>query len=125
MKRNHKGLPNKKLAAKFEGPLRITELPSEQTARIAWLKGKKPAFLINRDELRLYKGEDLEIPEEEWEVEAITDHRQKGKKLEYKVRWKGYTSRHDSWVKEEDMNAPDLLQVYWQGLWDWILGTRI
>jgi hypothetical protein len=115
MKRSHKGKPTKKLAPKFEGPLRIVDLPTPQTARIAWLRGKRPSILINRDELRPYKGQDETTPEEEWEIETILGHRKKGEKTQYKVRWKGYSPRHDSWVKETDLNAPNLLQLYWQG----------
>ena len=31
---------------------------------------------------------------------------------EYKVRWKGFTKRYDQWVKEQDMNAPELIRQY-------------
>jgi chromobox protein 5 len=52
--------------------------------------------------------------EEEYEVEYIRDERRKGRgrKREYLVHWMGYPSSDDSWVSEEDLNAPELLTEY-------------
>lgn len=41
--------------------------------------------------------------EEEWEVEQILDHRQRGRENEYYVRWKGFGEAHDSWEPAEHM----------------------
>ena len=32
----------------------------------------------------------------------------------YKVRWSGYTKKHDSWVPEADITAPELLDRFRQ-----------
>ena len=52
--------------------------------------------------------------EEEYEVEYIRDERRRGqgKKREYLVHWMGYPASDDSWVAEEDLNAPELLKSY-------------
>jgi len=52
--------------------------------------------------------------EEEWEVEQILDKRIFGrsKKLQFLVRWKGYSPAHDQWVNREDMAADDLVRIF-------------
>src|SRR5712675_1816770 len=52
--------------------------------------------------------------EEEWEVEQILDKRIFGrsKKLQFLVRWKGYSPAHDQWVNKEDMAADDLVKIF-------------
>ena len=45
------------------------------------------------------------IPEDDrWEVEEIRDIREKRKKKEYLVHWKGYPDSDDLWVKEKDID---------------------
>jgi hypothetical protein len=45
------------------------------------------------------------IPDDDrWEVEEIRDMREKHRKKEYLVHWKGYPDADDSWVKEEDID---------------------
>jgi hypothetical protein len=59
------------------------------------------------------RGE-AESESNEFEVEQVLDVRvMKGKK-EYPVRWKGYTPRHDKWVKEADMNAEEAIAKLWR-----------
>ena len=57
---------------------------------------------------------DLLDDEEQYEVEEIIDVRRKGraKNLEYLVHWKGYPASERSWVKTQDLNAPDLLREF-------------
>jgi len=56
--------------------------------------------------------------EEEYEIEAILDAK-KGKfpknTLGYFVKWKGYDSEQNSWVREEDAgNATELIEAFWK-----------
>ena len=33
-------------------------------------------------------------------------------RTEYKVRWKGWSAKYDSWLPEEELNCPDLLNRF-------------
>src|SRR5882757_443625 len=55
--------------------------------------------------------------EEEWEVEQVLGKRHfgQGKRLQYLVRWKGYSPAHDQWINKEDMAADDLVRIFERG----------
>lgn len=58
---------------------------------------------------------DILNDEEQYEVERIMGHRTRGRKMQYLIRWKGYTAMDDSWEPEENLeNAPDILKRYQQ-----------
>jgi hypothetical protein len=52
----------------------------------------------------------------EYEVESILEHRFRGTrnpKAYYKVAWKGYGIKHNSWKPESNViNAPGIVAVY-------------
>jgi len=55
--------------------------------------------------------------EEEYEIEAILNHRVKGtrsrSKIEYLVRWQGYGPTEDSWEPETNLgNSDEILEEY-------------
>jgi Chromo (CHRromatin Organisation MOdifier) domain len=52
--------------------------------------------------------------EEEYEVEQVLNSRRwgQGRKLQYLLRWKGYSHTHDSWQDAADVHAPDLVAEY-------------
>jgi Chromo (CHRromatin Organisation MOdifier) domain len=54
--------------------------------------------------------------EEEYEVEQVLNSRRFGraKKLQYLLRWKGYSRAHDSWQDATEIHAPDLVKEYHQ-----------
>ena len=52
--------------------------------------------------------------EEEFEVEDVLQHRQKGRKTSYLVKWTGYGQEYNSWEPEECFaHAHDTIREYW------------
>ena len=61
--------------------------------------------------------------EEEFELEAILQHRPARKKqgdtgIQYQVKWSGYGPEHNKWIPQRNLtqNAPEILQEYWDGV---------
>jgi hypothetical protein len=48
----------------------------------------------------------------EWEVEEILNSRQYRRKLQYLIKWKGYSKAHNSWELKENVSAPVLLTAF-------------
>ena len=59
---------------------------------------------------------DLIVGEEEFEVEAVVNHRHFGKKrqLQYLIKWKGYPDTDNSWEPADQVFAPELITRYHQ-----------
>jgi Chromo (CHRromatin Organisation MOdifier) domain len=51
----------------------------------------------------------------EYEVEQVLGSHRIGhhKKLQYLLRWKGYSPAHDSWEAAADANCPDLIREFY------------
>jgi hypothetical protein len=65
---------------------------------------------LKRSSLRL---PDLVAGEEEYEIDAIKNHRKKRGKTEYLVSWKGYSTAEDSWLVEAAFkHAKTILETY-------------
>ena len=61
---------------------------------------------------------DLVDGEEEYEVEVILGSRRhgRGRKLQYLVKWKGYSEAENQWVDAKDIHTDQLLQQFRQTL---------
>ncbi|SRR6266702_1383696 len=57
---------------------------------------------------------DLVDGEEEYEVEKILDSWQfsRGHKLQYLVKWKGYSNSDNQWVNKEDVFAEEVIREF-------------
>jgi hypothetical protein len=77
-------------------------------------RGKSFVLKIGKKSSKPKKSAPIPAPDEngEYEVEAIVDHKkQKGKTL-YRVRWKGYSAKDDTWLLASDLSCKDLLKKY-------------
>jgi hypothetical protein len=52
--------------------------------------------------------------EEHYEIEAVLDSRLMRNNLHFLVKWKGYGYEENRWVREDELNAPELLTAFYQ-----------
>ena len=117
-----------KLAPRRHGPFLITE----QVSPVAYRLALPPTWTIHdvfhANLLTPYRETsqhgtnytrpppDLIEGEEEFEVEAIVNHRHygRGRRLQYLVKWKGYPEADNSWEPADQVFAPELVTRYHQ-----------
>jgi hypothetical protein len=116
---------SRKIAPKREGPFKILEQLGKYTYKLQLPKQWRIHPVFDRWYLKPYvetleHGENFIRPppdildgEEEYEVEAIINHKKKGKGHVYLVRWKGYSATDDSWEPEKNLeNSLETLDAY-------------
>jgi Chromo (CHRromatin Organisation MOdifier) domain len=118
--------PTKKFALKCYRPFPITDVISPVVYRLTLPLSWKIHNVFHVSLLTPYKETEehglnfAEPPpelideQEEYEVEQVLASRLYGcwKKLQYLIRWKGYSHAHDSWASVDDIHAPDLVQTF-------------
>lgn len=50
--------------------------------------------------------------EERFEIERIIRRRAKSGKIQYFIKWKDYSTEHNSWTDEENMDCQPLLDEF-------------
>jgi Chromo (CHRromatin Organisation MOdifier) domain len=121
--------PTKKFTPKRYGPFPITDVISLVVYRLTLPLSWKIHNVFHVSLLTPYKETEEHGPnfaepplelideQEKYEVEQVLASRLYGrwKKLQYLIRWKGYSHAHDSWTAADDVHAPDLVQAFHRG----------
>jgi len=121
----HTTHPTVKLRPKRYGPFKVIEvlgpttyhleLPAQWKIHNAFHGSLLLPYYETKEHGRNFPepAPDLIEGQPEWEVEEILDSRRYRCKLQYLIRWKGYSDAHNSWEPKEAINAPVLLAAYY------------
>jgi len=122
-----------KLKEKFIGPFKIIEKLSNVSYRIELPVKYQVHNVFHSSLLRSSYENDSEMfpnrtvinvqppavksvnndEEDEWEIEKLIDRRRKKNRIEYLVRWKGWSSEYDEWKTVDQLkNARRLMRDY-------------
>lgn len=93
------------------GTREIRQLKEQQNVLLARLKQAECG--IKRNDAFKRKVDNLSKDDGDFEVEKIINHKkQRGGKILFMIRWKGYGPEFDSWEPQSNLNCPAILQNY-------------
>ena len=115
-----------KLAPRWQGPFRISKVVSPVAYQLMLPLSWGIHNVFHTSLLLPYKETtahspnftrpppDLIAGEEEYEVEAIINHRHHGRRcqLQYLIKWRDYPSLDNTWETAEDIHADELVKEY-------------
>jgi transposase InsO family protein len=117
---------SRKLSERRLGPFTIEKIVSPFAIQLKLPGTLRIHPVVNVTRLRPYvppiPGQQVQPPppieldgEPEWEVSQILDARLRRGRLQFLVRWKGFTPDHDSWEPEENVaHAPKLVEEFYR-----------
>jgi len=113
-----------KLTERFVGPYRVKGIISLNVIELELPSSVRIHPVVNVSRIRRYrdqvKGQKIMLSppveiqgEMEYKVEKILSKRKRYGKVEYLVRWKGYTAEEDTWEKKSNLgNAKEAVEEY-------------
>jgi Chromo (CHRromatin Organisation MOdifier) domain len=116
--------PTKKLRPKRFGPFRVIKVVSPYVYKLDLPPQWKIHNVFHASLLTPYSETaehgrnhtepppDLVDDYQEYEVEEILGSRRRYKKLQYLLKWKGYSAAHNTWEPVENVNSPELIREF-------------
>lgn len=86
----------------------IADLLSQKNILEARIKQLQSSEIVNES----FHSTEHSSGKEIYEVEKVLADKIVRGKRQYKVRWKGYSCKHDTWEKEENLFCPSILEEY-------------
>lgn len=118
----------RKLMPKYSGPYKVIEAVTPVTFRLNLpqaVLGRKVHNAFHASLLKPFHADTqfgrspnppppitLDDGSEAYEVERVLQHRTRRGRSQYLVKWKGYHDTENSWVSENDIDAPELLAAF-------------
>jgi hypothetical protein len=107
--------PSRKLAEKYIGPYKIIKIVNENAVELKLPSTLKISPVVNVSRVKRFvkplKGQEVKPPapvivegEKEYEVEDVINSRRHKGKLQYLVKWKGYTAENNTWEPKESLD---------------------
>jgi len=85
----------------------------EKEEKIIKEEKKSKSKSNEKDTIEDTEDEELELGDDEFIVERVVGMKvSKGGKVHYLVKWKGWDTKDNSWVAQNDLNAPELIDEY-------------
>ena len=104
-----------KMEPKYIGPFKILRLTQGNTYVLQDLMGDVYPKNVPAWRLKMVSNDENDefLDNDEYEIEAIINHKGTPGNYTYKVKWKGYPESDNSWINASDINAPRLVHDYW------------
>jgi len=86
---------------------------TKKTEKAEKMIKEKKSKSKEKDAIEDTEDGELELGENEYIVERVVGVKvSKGGKVKYLVKWKGWDDKDNSWVAQNDLNAPELIEEY-------------
>lgn len=97
----------------YENDVSDSEKKGKKRVKVENSKRKEKKVKREKSESREADEGEAPIDAKDYEVEKIVEvHHKKNGKREFLIRWKGFTSKDDTWEPEENLSCPELINRF-------------